>query len=112
MSEPADNLPEGATLLEDGTVSYTLRWPVKYTIGNTAQKLENITVRRKNFADNRAIKKLDNPVDIGFTLFMRLTGLEAHLADQIDDVDQEAFGRIVDSFTKPGPATQTSAQDS
>lgn len=102
-------LPEGATLLPDGRVRYALRWPVRYSLGNSEQELKEIVVRRKNFADNKAIKALTNDVDIGFTLFTRLTGIEDALADRIDDIDQMAFGKIVESFTTPGPKTPTSA---
>lgn len=108
---PADGaaLPEGATLMPDGRVRYTLRWPVRYSLGNSEQELKEIVVRRKNFADNKAIAPLSNDIEIGFMLFTRLTGIEEALADKIDDVDQMAFGKIVESFTTPGPKTPTSA---
>lgn len=111
MSAPGD-LPEGSELREDGTVRYTLRYPIEYRVGNSPQKLTEIIVRRKNFADNKAIKALTNDVDIGFTLFCRLTGVEEPIADKLDDIDQMAFGQIVESFSKPGPKTTTSAPGS
>ncbi len=112
MSKAESMLPEGATLIADGKVRYTLRYPIKYSMGNAEQELAEIVVRRKNFSDNKAIKALDNEVDIGFTLFCRLTGIEEAIADKLDDIDQIAFGRIVESFTTPGPKTQTSARAS
>lgn len=96
-------LPHGAELLPDGKVRYTLRYPVEYRIGNGEEKLREIIIRRKNFDDNRAIAKLSNDVEIGFTLFCRLTGIEEAIAGKIDDVDQMAFGEILESFTTPGP---------
>lgn len=108
----ASTLPEGATLLADGKVRYELRYPIKYKMGNADQELKEIIVRRKNFADNKAIKALNNEVDIGFTLFCRLTGVDEPIADQLDDIDQIAFGQIVESFTTSGPKTRTSAQAS
>lgn len=105
-------LPDGAELLGDGRVRWTLKWPVSYRIGNEEQRLEAIIIRRKTFADNLAIKSISNPVDIGFKLICRLTGLEPQIAEQLDDVDAEAFGQIVESFTTPGPQTQTSAPGS
>lgn len=106
------NLPEGATLLADGKVRYTLRYPIKYSMGNAEQELAEIVIRRKNFSDNRAIKALESDVDIGFTLFCRLTGVEEPIAEKLDDIDQMAFGQIVESFTTPGPKTPTSVRAS
>lgn len=105
-------LPQGTTVLADGKVEYVLRYPVKYMVGNSEEQLAKIIVRRKNFADNIAIKAMTNAVDIGFTLMCRLTGLDAKIISEIDDVDQEAFGQIVESFTTPGPQTQTSVPGS
>lgn len=105
-------LPEGATLLADGKVRYELRYPIKYQLGGVEQQLSEIIVRRKNFGDNKAIKSLTNEVDIGMTLFVRLTGIDEVIADQLDDVDQMAFGQIVESFTMPGPKTPTSVRAS
>jgi len=114
MNEAPDQgaLPDGAELLPDGKVRYTLKWPVTYRIGNEEQRLETITIRRKVYADNLAIKAIGNPVDLGFTLLCRLTGLDAKIVQEIDDVDSDAFGQIVEGFTPPGPQTQTSAPGS
>jgi len=104
-------LPEGAELMSDGSgrVRYPLRYPISFKVGGVDQKLEEIIVRRKNFEDNLTIKAMTNEVDIGFTLFMRLTGIEEPIARKLDDVDQMAFGQIVESFTKPGPKMPMSA---
>ncbi len=105
-------LPEGAQVLHDGKVRYELRWPITYQVGNEQQTLSHVTIRRKIYADNLAIKAINNPVDIGFALIQRLCGLEEPLIEAMDDADSEAIGAIIESFTQPGPRMPTSAPGS
>lgn len=101
-------LPDGAELLSDGTVRYPLAWPIAFQLAGVDQVLDEVIVRRKTMADNIAIKNKSNPVDVAMELLIRLCRLERKLVEQMDDVDSEAIGQIIESFTKPGRPTGSS----
>lgn len=95
-------LPEGAEVNSDGSVTYPLRFPIKYKVGAEERSVASVTIRRKNMADNLAIKKVDHPFDIAFTLIQRLCNLEPETVKLMDDVDCSTIADIVEGFTMPG----------
>lgn len=109
MSEVV-KLPEGATLKPDGTVAYTLQWPIKYKVGAEERAVTEVAVRRKNLDDNLAIKDLETSADVAWVLIQRLCDVDHFVAGKIDDVDNAAIGVIIESFTKPGRRTGSKLQ--
>lgn len=95
-------LPEGAEVNPDGSVSYPLRFPIKYKVRAEERSVSSVTIRRKTMADSLAIKKIDHPYDIAFTLIQRLCNLEPESVKMMDDVDWSTIGDIVEGFTAPG----------
>ena len=108
-SQQQNRLPDGAIVNPDGTVHYSLRWPISYEQGGSPKTISSVTVRRKNMGDLMAIKNLANPVDIGAVTLQRLTGLLDHEMNRMDDVDCDAIGDIIEGFTRPGRATGSGA---
>ena len=103
MSEVAPYiLPEGATRLSDGTVEYTLLFPIHYKTGSEEHSVNTVKVRRKRMDDNLAIAKIDDPIDIAFLMIQRLCDLDPAPVRLMDDIDSDAIGSIIEGFTQPG----------
>ena len=102
-------LPEGAIVNTDGTVHYPMRFPVSYSKGSETVVVQDVTIRRKKMADNKAIKSMINGIDIAATLIERLCEVPMVAVDRMDDIDVENIGAIIEGFSMPGPLTGNAA---
>jgi hypothetical protein len=105
----AGQLPEGAVVNSDGTVTLPLGYPIKWTVNGQEELIHSVTIRRKTMADNLSIKRLDNPIDVAITLIALLTGLHEKAVEKMDEADADAIGTIIEGFSKPGRATGSDA---
>lgn len=109
MTDETTELPVGAALQPDGTVIYFLAYPITINVGGSEKSISEVTVRRKRMDDNMAISKMTDGAAVACELIIRLTGIEKAAAMLMDDVDSEAIGAIIQSFTTPGRPTGSSA---
>lgn len=87
------------------SANYTLKFPVTFKKDGREQTLSEVTIRRMQLKDERAIAPLVHNADIASALISRLCDLDATVADALDSYDAEQIGKIISSFQTSGQAT-------
>ncbi len=87
---------------EDGSLTYTLRYPFTAVFRNGNQEREQefsqLTFRRVNGGDLRQITKIKDDMEVMVVIFKRLAGITDPIFDKIDGEDIEKAMEAIEDF--------------
>ena len=86
---------------KSGRVTYALKYPVQFG----TQEIAELSLRRPKGKDLRAFRDGDKTVSETLDLIGRLANQPKPVVDELDVVDIEALGAIINSFTESGRST-------
>ena len=82
-------------------VVYRLQYPIEFG----SETITELSLRRVKGKDIRAVRNTASPASETLDLIGRLSGQPRPVIDELDAIDVEEVGKIVEGFTKSGPPT-------